>query len=120
MIEFTLPIKTISEANSSEHWTKKHKRHKQQKFIVRSFLNTLKPNITLPCHITLTRIAPRSLDAADNLPASFKWILDTICDYILPGLANGRADSNPDIHVTYSQEKGKPKQYSIKINIVCT
>ena len=72
--------------------------------------------ITLPCTITLTRIAPRSLDY-DNLLNAFKNIRDVIADYIIPGQAPGRSDSDSRINWLYSQEKGQPKTYNIRITI---
>lgn len=117
-VEIALPLRTISEGNSAEHWSKKHKRHKKQKQIIRLYLNRLpKGHIYPPVKITLTRIAPRMLDVHDNLPMSFKWVLDAICDYLYPGQAAGRADSSKDIHVFYDQQKGRPKEYSILIKI---
>lgn len=112
-----LPLKTVSEANLSEHWTKSSARHKKQKLIVRLELLKHKPNITIPCKIYLTRIAPRKLDSRDNLRMSFKWIVDAICDYITPGLAAGRSDDNDQIDIHYFQEKGKAKEYAIRIQI---
>jgi len=113
----TMPIKTTSEANSREHWHKKAQRHSMQKMAVKSFMNVDRPDIRSPCLIKLTRIAPRKLDRYENLPMSMKYILDQICDYIHPGKAAGRADDDPNIHVEYSQEKGLPKEYAIRIEI---
>jgi len=118
-VELKLPIRTVSEANSSEHWTAKHKRHKKHKMIVRAHLNSIPKNtIKLPVVIHLTRVAPRDLDLADNLPTSFKWIYDGVCDYLCPGLQAGRADASKDIQVLYDQIKGKPKEYAVIIRII--
>lgn len=119
IFEVYLPIRTVSEANSSEHWTKKAKRHKHQKKIVWLTLHQQKPKISLPCNIILTRIAPRHLDKDQNLPMCFKWISDAICEYIHPGLAVGRADSDERIGFVFAQCKGEPKTYGIKIEIYC-
>jgi hypothetical protein len=117
-VELKLPIRTVSEANSSEHWTAKHKRHKKQKFIVRAYLNKIPRNtIKLPVAIHLTRIAPRQLDRDDNLPMAFKYVKDYISDWITPGLQAGRADDNDQMSFSYSQNKGKPKEYAIIIKM---
>ena len=113
----TIPVKTVSEANISEHWTKRSKRHSMQKMAVTSFLRADSPNIKPPCTIKLTRIAPRQLDRHENLPCSFKYIVDAICEYIHPGKAAGRADDDPNIKIEYAQEKGAPKTYEIRIEI---
>lgn len=113
-----VPIRTVSEGNSREHWRKSHARHKSQKLAVSHYLKKDKPNITLPCKITLTRIAPRALDS-DNLQFSLKYIRDATADYIKPGLQAGRADDDKGMEWVYSQEKGKPKTYGIRIEIDC-
>ena len=113
-VTWILPIKTVSEANCSEHWTKKAKRHKQQKYFIQLALKKDIKKITLPCRIKLTRISTRSLDY-DNLVSSQKWTLDAICDLLIPGLKPGRADTDKRITASYFQEKGK--KYSIKIEI---
>lgn len=117
VISWQLPIKIANEANSSDHWTKKGKRHKIQKRRIKAEFLKERPKITLPCTVILTRIAPRELDEHDNLPISFKWIYDSICDNIIPGLKPGRADSDERIKVIYKQEKGKVREYAIKIEI---
>lgn len=113
--EWILPIRTTPESNSREHWTKQQKRHKIQKIVVQWQFKFHKEPIPLPCIIKLTRIAPRPLDKAENLPMSFKWITDAIADCLIPGLAPGRADSDPRLNFQFDQEKGNPKEYAIKV-----
>lgn len=115
ILDITLPIKTVSEANCSEHWTKKHKRHKLQKKHVKLAFLVYKPKITLPCLIRLIRISPRSLDSKDNLPMAFKYIADSVADYIHPGLQAGRADDDENIKWDFGQEKGSPQSIRIEV-----
>lgn len=113
--EFLIPIRTISEANTSEHWSKKSVRKKKQAYWVRIFMkgSSAQP----PCHIKLTRIAPRRLDD-DNNTMALKYVRDAIADQINPGLAPGRADDScHGITWEYDQEKGIPKSYGVKIEI---
>lgn len=116
-----LPIRTQSEANLREFWAKKAARRNKQSLILSDAWAKTHPEIstlqTQKIHITLTRIAPRQLDAYDNLPMSFKGILDTLADLILPGCKPGRADSKLDLSVSYAQRKGAPKQYAVEIEI---
>jgi hypothetical protein len=114
-----LPLKTASEANSSEHWTKKAKRHKLQKQKIKAILLKERPKITIPCNVLLTRISPRQLDVDDNLPMSFKYISDAIAEYFYPGLAPGRADGMGGIKFEFKQEKGNVKEYAITIQMSC-
>lgn len=114
--EAILPIKTVSESNkTNEHWTLKQKRHKLQKYIVYNTLDL--KEIKLPCLVKLTRLAPKKLDD-DNLVSSFKWIRDAVAEKLIPGLQTGIADGDPRIQWNYAQERGKPKTYEVKIQIV--
>lgn len=111
-----LPIVTVSEANLREHWTKKAKRHRAQREIIYSYWNREKPEMQLPCSITLTRIAPRKLDS-DNLIFALKWVRDCLASLLVPGLRPGRADDDPRIIWNYKQRKGNPKEYLVSIEI---
>ncbi len=115
--EWKLNIKTVSEANSSEHWSSKSKRHKLQKKRIKFLLLQNRPDIEFPCLIRLSRIAPRLLDSDDNLPMSLKYIKDYIADQLIPGLAPGRADDDKRMKWEYSQEKGKVREYAVMIQI---
>jgi len=113
--EFTIkiPIKTYSKSNTSEHWAQASKRAKHQKDIVKlSLLTQKKPE--LPCEIVITRIAPRSLDK-DNLGGALKTIIDTVCDWLIPGLAPGRADGDKRIKIDFDQKKGDVKEYAVEV-----
>ena len=118
ILDRILPIKTVSEANSSEHWAVKGKRHKLQKRWIKLSLNLYRLKIPLPCKIKLTRIAPRKLDEGDNLPTAFKYIRDALSELITGETIAGRSDNDERISWEYSQEKGDPKKYSIRIEIM--
>lgn len=119
-IIWELPLKTVSEANSSEHWSVSSKRHRQQQFFVRSLFKHEATAISLPCCVKMVRVGPRYLDAEDNLPMAFKWIKDEISVCMLPEHRKfykdkknkikeikGRADDDKRIKWEYAQEKGK-------------
>ena len=112
---FQLPIKTVSEANNTEHWTKKAKRHRIQKWLVKKVFLDNKFKFKLPIEITFIRIATRELDKEDNLPMSIKYIKDAIADLIIPGLAPGRADDSKEITWKYDQRKGKVRENYIEV-----
>ena len=116
-VQFVAPIKTISEANVMEHWTKRHKRHKQQLLVLNSFLSKIPKSYNFPIKIIITRIAPRELDS-DNLTISVKFIRDRLADFLIPNLAKGQADSDKRLEWVYNQSKGQPKEYAIKITII--
>lgn len=110
-----LPIRTTSEANCFEPWPEKHKRHKAQQRTVALALNPLRAKIQLPCKVQLTRFAPHELDAFDNLPMSFKYIVDAICAIITGNYVAGKADSDKRISISCGQEKSK--EYGIRIEV---
>lgn len=117
-ITWELPLKTISESNRSEHWTKSSKRHRLQQFFIRALFNQETKEIPIPCTVTMTRIGPRFLDCEDNLPMAFKWIKDEIGACLFPEKVvsykkksgiyarnKGHADSDERVKWKYSQEK---------------
>jgi hypothetical protein len=114
-VEITLPVRTVSEVNCTEHWTKKHKRHKLQQKILALALKTSKCQIKLPCHIKLIRYAPKKLDKHDNLPISMKYILDACCAIITGDYRPGRADDDERISISYDQVQYP--HYGVKILI---
>jgi hypothetical protein len=114
-VVLTLPLRTVSEGNCFEHWTKKHQRHKAQKQAVARALQPLRNIIRLPCKLMLTRYAPTSLDKFENLPMSFKYVVDSVCAIITGDYRPGRADSDDRIAIACDQVKSK--EYGIKIEI---
>lgn len=121
MIYIEIPMKVTVEANNSSHWTKKHKRKKALQRAVGIFLSG--KEFPLPCIVTLERIGPRTIDADDNLPHSFKGIKDIIAKIIIEtsnlpldqrSRPMGYHDSDPRISWAYTQRKG-PHGFSIKI-----
>lgn len=61
--------------------------------------------------ITLTRIAPRSLDT-DNLASALKAVRDGAAD------ALGVDDGSGRIEWRYAHERGKPGEYGVYVEIV--
>lgn len=124
-------LKTVSEANSSENRWVKAKRHKLQKAKVKVAMRAQRPcplftehrdeNSTVThCNlrIIVTRIAPRSLDCQDNLPCSLKYVVDSIAEELTGDYRPGRADGAEWIKWEYRQEKGKPKEYAVRIEMM--
>jgi hypothetical protein len=114
-VTLDLPIRTKSEANCFEPWRVKHARHKEQQKIVSLALNPVRDKIKLPCKIMLTRFAPDLLDTFDNLPVSFKYIVDAVCAIITGNYVAGRADG--DKRLTIACDQVKSDAYGIRIEI---
>ena len=118
--EVTLPLRLVSLTNQREHWAKKAKRAKEHRGLAKLALEGVKrrawPGTRLfvakgeTLAVALTRVAPRKLDD-DNLRASAKSVRDGVADWI------GIDDGDPRIEWRYEQERGKPKEYAVRIRI---
>lgn len=116
LVSFTIPIRTVSEANARGHWAGKARRAKAHRFaanahaLARIDFRTRKLLLDGDCVVTMTRIAPRALDS-DNLATALKSSRDGIAD------ALGIDDRDERVLWQYAQEKGEPKQYAIDVEI---
>lgn len=90
-------------------------RKNEQKSKISYMLGKIKGKICTPCTITMVRYGKRLLDAHDNLPISFKYILDTVCAFVTGDNRPGRGDGYPGLKFVYAQEKSK--DYFIRIVI---
>lgn len=112
MIDITLPIRTVSEANVREHWAKRASRAKQQRLTCWAELKAVDhgPRLLGRVAVTLTRIAPRALDD-DNLRGALKACRDGVADWL------GVDDRHPCVQWAYGQAKGEPRQYGVRIQV---
>lgn len=101
----TLPLRIESCANLREHWAKRAKRAKEHRLAALAV-----PKQVLPCTVTITRVAPRALDD-DNLQGGCKALRDGIADRL------GVKDNDDRVVWRYSQEKGKPKEYAVRVTL---
>lgn len=112
-LDVTIPIRTVSETNQREHWASRHRRRREQRqtvaLVVGAHLRVV--GLEVPCIVTLTRIAPRSLDG-DNLQGALKAVRDGVAD------ALGVDDSDPRISWGYAQRRGAKKQHAVHVRIV--
>jgi hypothetical protein len=112
-IEFTVPIRIVSEANLREHWAKRAKRKTaQQVEMIVELRNVLRqsPRVAFPCVVTLTRIGPRRLDS-DNLANGFKAVRDAIAGVL------GIDDGDSRIRFEYEQEANGKREYGVRVGI---
>jgi hypothetical protein len=110
-ISVLLPIRTISEANVREHWAAKAKRAKQQRLTAYLMLARYRRmGQAKRLTITITRIGSRKLDS-DNLARSAKATRDGIAD------ALNVNDGAGNIEWRYAQEKGRPHEYAVRVEI---
>jgi len=114
-ITLVLDLKAYNESNPAEGWRTRHAHHKAQKKEIFVALVNCKQIIKMPCSLKFIRYAPKFLDYQDNLPMSFKYILDYCCAQITGDHRPGRADSNKGFTFQYDQVKSK--KYYVKIEI---
>lgn len=107
-----LPIKTISEANTRQHYMARHRRAQAQKGTAYLLTKPARfaPLKKFPATVTLTRVAPRRLDS-DNLTSSMKACRDGIA------LALGIDDGDERVTWNYDQRKGAPGEYAVEIKV---
>lgn len=104
-----LVVRTVSESNGREHWAKKAKRVRAQRFAAALTAQAilLQP---LPVVVTLVRVAPRMLDD-DNLRGALKACRDGIAD------AFKVDDRDPRIKWRYGQRRGTAKLYGVEVSV---
>lgn len=112
---FHIPIRTVSEANNSDHWLKKSQRHVAQKWLVKKIFKDNNFKFELPMVITLCRLSSKLLDSHDNLPASVKYIVDQIAAEVTGDDRPGRADDEEQITWKYDQRKVKRGEYGVDV-----
>lgn len=106
---FTMPLRVVSEANAREHWATKARRVKRQRaFIALVWAAQGHPRNRKPVSVTLTRLAPRTLDS-DNLAGAFKAVRDEVA------LLCGFDDADPACTWLYGQERAK--EYGVRCEI---
>jgi len=103
-------FKLLAGPNSRAHWRSKASRVKRERQAAHwRMMDAKRP--PLPVEVRLVRIAPRALDD-DNLQGVFKAVRDGVAD------AYGIADNDKTkIRFTYDQERGKPHQYGVRIEV---
>lgn len=107
VVEFTVPVRTVSEANRRDHWRVKAKRAKQH----RRWAAAVCPRHALPCVVAMTRLSAGELDD-DNLRSALKAVRDGIAD------ALGVDDRDPRVRWEYGQAKCKRGEFGVRVTIM--
>jgi hypothetical protein len=108
-----LPIHTVSEKNDHVGWQKKHRARGDMRTAValsmRAYANVQALKIKPPCRVRIVRLAPRELDAGDNLEVSLFRVRDGVADWL------GINDRSPEVKWECSQERSK--RYGVRIEV---
>lgn len=93
----TIPLRLRSQVHGARcHWSVIAKRRRDERQVAALFMARHRPP-SLPCRVTLIRIAPKRLDD-DNLRQAFKAIRDEVTRWL--GLTN---DNDPRLLWRYQQ-----------------
>lgn len=112
----TVPIRTVSEANTRGHWAAKARRAKEHRTTCRlvcgaplaKYRTGLRDGHVRRLNIRLTRVAPRTLDD-DNLHSALKSARDGVADAL--GLTD---DSDVRVAWVYAQVQ-RPMTYAVEV-----
>lgn len=119
MLKIVLPLKTVSEANRRDHWSKTRKRSKIQRSLVAAKVRTLLSCNSLkqqrkPYNITIVRHAPRRIRDSDNLARAMKAVRDGVAD----ALKIDDQDLCGRVYAWWSYEQEKDSTYRVSIFIM--
>lgn len=111
-VRLALPIRTVSETNQREHWSRRHKRRRAQRLTVALTMTPLVVGLRgfVGLNVMLTRIAPRELDD-DNLRGALKAVRDGVAD------ALGIDDGDRRVTWLYGQGRGTPRAYGVEVQV---
>lgn len=111
-VDFMVPIRTVSEMNSRDHWAVRLKRkHNQQLELIAAWQNNVGGNrVELPCTVKLTRVGPKRLDG-DNWQAGAKFIRDAVAQKL------GIDDGSDLVKWEYSQMVNGHREYGVIVTI---
>jgi len=121
-LDFILDLYTCSENNMHGHWRAHATRARTQRSTIYGVLATMSPPPNFVCAtVYLERISPRELDG-DNLQGALKAVRDGVTDWMSGGLnksnrKGGTDDRDLRIKWLYSQSKGKPKNYGVRLHV---
>jgi hypothetical protein len=111
IVKVIVPIRIESTPNLRESWQARSKRAGKHKHDTYFALKASKAPHSLPCTVTLTRIAPRTLDS-DNNVAGLKNVRDGVALWLRVD------DADERVTWAYAQRKGEPKEYALEIEVV--
>jgi hypothetical protein len=115
-------FKTQTEKNANEHWWTRSRRAREQRSTVYRWLQHclgLQCPVGAPWTVTVTRVAPGTLDGFDNLQSALSHCVDGVSDYLAGAYRTGQ-DARPDLTWGHGQRQGAPGQYGVEIRLAGT
>ncbi len=120
ILSLSMSLRLVAETNKREHWATKARRVKAQRLATawalsaQRFSRAMVQAVTREYGlvVTIRRVAPRSLDPLENLPASMKAVADEIAEWVGEDDRKGsRLRFVPD------QPRGGVGEYSVEIEM---
>lgn len=112
VVEVTVPIKTVSEANTTGAWRTKARRVKGQRCAVMLAMSQFDARLVkLPAVVRFTRLSFGELDT-DNLASSCKAARDAVAAWL--GIDDGDVTR---VMYQYAQGMAPRKTYALKIEV---
>lgn len=111
LMQFEIPVKTVSTLNTREHFRVAAHRKALHRATTRRIVHGL-PRPALPVIVCLTRHSAGTLDAHDNLPSAFKHVVDELASWL------GIDDADPRVQWRYEQEKCKKGQTWVSVEVI--
>lgn len=111
-VSVELPIRTVSEANVREHWSKRAKRAKEQRAVTAILMRRagLRRGAAV-CRVRMTRLSQGMLDS-DNLGGAMKAVRDGVADVL------GCDDSEKaGIDWQYRQERTRRGVFGVDVEV---
>lgn len=103
-----IPLRTENELNDHKHYRVRQQRAaRQHEAVAAAMMGT--PH-TPPASVMLTRYSPKQLDPFDGLPASFKFVVDALCEW-------WGIDDGPGCPVKFACRQEKAKYFGVKIEM---
>lgn len=116
---FELPLRLQLSPNAKMPWQKRARIVEEERSLTHQFfpwslrkVTVLEPNRHFA--VKLIRVAPRELDGHDNLPGIFKAVTDQVAAEL------GLDDRDPRVSWSYGQERGKVRQYLVRVEVTAT
>ena len=112
VVEVTIPIKIVSEANTTGAWRTKARRVKEQKRVVTLVMSQFDVRLVkLPAVVRFTRLSFGELDT-DNLASSCKAARDSVAAWL--GIDDGDVTR---VMYQYAQGMAPRKTYALKVEV---
>lgn len=122
-VELDVPLAVKNRGNANGNRWERVRANRLVAGTIGNMLCTVPPEmrgtVAGPVRVTLVRVAPRGLDAHDNLRQSLKAVVDVLATWLRGGRC-GQRDGDADLAWEYQQERDQERgeRYGVRVRIV--